>query len=47
MNEEPAQIVTPIAEVEATADFGTSNATVRLYSPIINADINRLLAGKQ
>ena len=42
-NGEPAKIVTPIAELEAVADFGSSNATVRLLSPIIMSEANRLL----
>jgi hypothetical protein len=36
-------LVTPIAELEAVADFGNSNMTVHLYSPITSSDINRLL----
>ncbi|MGB8369638.1 MAG: hypothetical protein ACLPYZ_07785 [Limisphaerales bacterium] len=45
-NNEPAKIVTPIAQLEAVADFGNSNATVRLLSPIISSDVNRLLKAK-
>jgi hypothetical protein len=32
-----------LAELEAVADFGNSNATVRLLSPIIASDASRLL----
>lgn len=42
-NGEPAKIVTPIAELEAVADFGNSNTTVRLVSPILASEVNRLL----
>jgi hypothetical protein len=45
-NNEPSRFVTPIAELEAVADFGNSNATVRLLSPIISSDVNRLLKAK-
>ncbi len=42
-NNEPSKIVTPIAELDAVANFGNSNATVRLLSPILSSDANRLL----
>jgi hypothetical protein len=42
-NNEPSKIVAPIAELEAVADFGNSNLTVRLLSPILSWDVNRLL----
>jgi hypothetical protein len=45
-NNEPSRFVTPIAELEAIADFGNSNATVRLLSPIISSEVNRLLKAK-
>jgi hypothetical protein len=45
-NDVPCKFATPFAELEATADFGTSNATVRLVSPILLSDVNRLLAVK-
>jgi hypothetical protein len=32
-----------IAELEAVADFGNSNTTVRLLSPIISSEVSRLL----
>ncbi|HEY1661031.1 MAG TPA: hypothetical protein VGI03_01310 [Verrucomicrobiae bacterium] len=41
-NDEPQQIITPIAEIEAIADFGNSNVSVRLFSPILTSDIARL-----
>jgi len=40
---EPPQFVTPFAELEAVANFGNSNVTTRLVSPILSSDINRLL----
>jgi hypothetical protein len=45
-NNEPSRFVTPIAELEAVADFGNSNTTVRLLSPIISSEVNRLLKAK-
>ena len=42
-NDEPSNIVAPIAELEAVADFGNSNVTVRLLSPIISSEVNRSL----
>jgi hypothetical protein len=45
-NNEPSRFVTPIAELEAVVDFGASNATVRLLSPIISPEVNRLLKAK-
>ena len=42
-NDVPPEFVTPIAELEAAADFGNSNVTVRLLSPIISSEISRLL----
>ena len=45
-NDEPSKIVAPIAELEAVADFGDSNTTVRLISPVLSSDVKRLL-GKQ
>jgi hypothetical protein len=42
-NAEPPEIVTPIAELEAVADFGNSNMLVRIVSPIISSEVNRLL----
>jgi hypothetical protein len=40
---EPPKWVTPVAEVEAVADFGNTNATVRMLSPILASDVTRLL----
>ena len=45
-NDLPSEIIEPIAELEAVADFGNSNATVRLVSPIISSEVNRLLKAK-
>lgn len=45
-NDLPSEIIEPIAELEAVADFGNSNATVRLLSPIISSEVNRLLKAK-
>jgi hypothetical protein len=43
-NNEPPKIVIPIAELEAVADFGNSNVTFRLLSPILSSEVSRLLA---
>jgi hypothetical protein len=45
-NGEPAKFVTPVAELEAVADFGNSNATIRLMSPILSSEVSRLLKTK-
>lgn len=42
-NGELPKMVTPIAELEAVADFGNSNATVRLMSPILSSEVSQLL----
>ncbi len=42
-NNEPPNIVAPLAELEAVADFGDSNVTVRLLSPILSSEVTRLL----
>ena len=42
-NDAPCGFITPLAELEAVADFGKSNATVRLVAPIISPDVIRLL----
>lgn len=39
----PSQFATPFAELEAFADFGNSNVTVRLPSPILSSEVSRLL----
>lgn len=45
-NDEPPQLIAPIAEIEAIADFGNSNSNVRLLAPITSADADRLLTEK-
>jgi hypothetical protein len=45
-NDVPCKFVTPFAELEAVADFGNSNATVRLVSPILESEVSRLLEDK-
>lgn len=42
-NDSPAQIIEPIAELEAVADFGNSNSVVRLLSPIVSSETKCLL----
>jgi hypothetical protein len=42
-NGELPKIVTPIAKLDAVADFGNSNVTVRLMSPILSSEVSRLL----
>jgi hypothetical protein len=41
-NEEPPKVIAPFAELEAVADFGSSNMPVRLLSPILASEIVRL-----
>jgi hypothetical protein len=43
-NDVPCKFATPFAKLEAVADFGNSNATVRLVSPILSSEVSRLLA---
>jgi hypothetical protein len=45
-NDEPPQIIAPFAELEAVVDYGTSNAPVKLLSPILGSEVSRLLAEK-
>jgi hypothetical protein len=42
-NNESPKYVFPMAELEAIADFGNSNLTVRLFSPVLSSDAIRLL----
>ncbi len=44
-NELP-KAVTPVAYLETTADFGTSNAPLTLAAPILSSDVRRLLQTK-
>jgi hypothetical protein len=46
-NDVPCKFATPFAELEAVADFGNSNATVRLISPILSLEIIKLLGNKK
>ena len=41
-NDVPPEFVTPLAELEAVADFGNSNMTVRLITPILASEVVRL-----
>jgi hypothetical protein len=45
-NGELSRVVMPLAEMEANIDFGNSNTNVRLVSPIISSDVNRLLKAR-
>lgn len=45
-NDAPCNLATPFAELEAVTDFGNSNTPVRLLSPIIVSEVNRLLKTK-
>jgi hypothetical protein len=45
-NDVPPEFVTPLAELEAVADFGNSNANVKLLSPILSSEVIRLLKSK-
>jgi hypothetical protein len=42
-NDAPCEFVTPFAELQCFADFGDSNAMVRLVAPILSSEANRLL----
>ena len=45
-NDAPSEFITTFAELEAVANFGNSNATVRFVSPIVSSEVNRLLKAK-
>jgi hypothetical protein len=45
-NDVPCKFATPFAELEAIADFGNSNAPVKLISPIITSEVNRVLSDR-
>ena len=45
-NDVPCKFAMPFAELEAVVDFGNSNATVRLLSPILSSEVIRLLKSK-
>lgn len=45
-NDVPSKFATPFAELEAVADFGNSNAIVRVVSPILSSEVDRLLKTK-
>jgi hypothetical protein len=45
-NGELSRVVMPLAEMKAIVDFGNSIANVRLVSPIIYSDVNRLLKAR-
>jgi len=45
-NNEPSKLVAPFAELEAVADFGNSNLTIRLFSPVLSSEATRMLATK-
>lgn len=40
---EPPKHVTPVPELQATADFGTNRSGLRLYSPILSSDVKTVL----
>jgi hypothetical protein len=43
---EPSRYVRPVAILGATADLGTNAAFVKLYAPILAADVRRLLSSR-
>jgi hypothetical protein len=45
-NDIPCKFATPFAVLEATADCGGSTETLRMVSPIISSEVNRLLKAK-
>jgi hypothetical protein len=42
-NNASSQFATPLAELEAVADFGNTNASIRLLAPIIPSEVSRLM----
>jgi hypothetical protein len=40
------KIITPIAQLEADVDFGESNTTVKLLSPIVSSEVIKLFGNK-
>jgi len=42
-NDVPPEYATPIAEIDAIADFGNSNDAVRIFSFILSSDVERAL----
>ncbi len=42
-NDLPCEFATPFAELEAIADFGNSNTTIRFVSPLLSSEVGRLL----
>jgi hypothetical protein len=45
-NDVPCKFFVPFAEIEAVANFGNSNATVKLISPILSSEVARLMKEK-
>ncbi|HVU06957.1 MAG TPA: hypothetical protein VHG89_00270 [Verrucomicrobiae bacterium] len=45
-SEDPPKMVSPYAELEAVADFGSSNAPVQLWSPITTSEVACLMQPK-
>jgi hypothetical protein len=45
-NDSPSEIIEPIAELEAIADFGNSNSTVKLLTPILSPEAKQVLDSK-
>ena len=45
-NNAPCTFAIPFVELEAVADFGASNAAVRLVAPILSSEVKRLLKSK-
>jgi hypothetical protein len=45
-NAVPCKFATPFAELEASADFGTSNGVFRIISPILSSEVKRVMAGE-
>ena len=40
---EPPTHISPVAELNAVADFGTNSLSLKIYSPILSADVGRIL----
>jgi hypothetical protein len=46
INDDSPTVIAPFAEMEAIADFGDHQETVRLLTPVTAADATRLLGNK-
>jgi hypothetical protein len=45
-NEQPTEVM-PIGELQCVADFGTNSTHVQIYTPMVSAEVRRLLGGSR